>query len=209
MATIIATNSGGGDYAPMESGMYVSRCVQMIQIGTITEVINGESKTQHKVRLGFEFPTELKVFKEENGEQPYFLSKEYSLSMHEKATLRQHLETWRGKKFTDDEAKSFDITKLLGVPCTINVVHKEAKTGGRVYAEIGSISPLMKGTICPEAINPIQVLSYDDWNQELFESLPEFLRKKIESSVEFKSIPSDVKEHGVASGAVEEDGLPF
>lgn len=206
---IIATNNGGGDYAPMESGMYVARCVQMIQIGTITEIINGESKTQHKVRLGFEFPTELKVFKEENGEQPYFLSKEYSLSMHEKATLRQHLETWRGKKFADEEAKSFDVTKLIGVPCTINVVHKEAKNGGKVYAEIGSISPLMKGTICPEAINPIQVLSYDSFNRELFESLPEFLRKKIESSVEYKALGSEVKDDGVASGAVEEDGLPF
>ena len=206
---IIATNNGGGDYAPMESGMYVARCVQMIQIGTITEIINGESKTQHKVRLGFEFPTELKVFKEENGEQPYFLSKEYSLSMHEKATLRQHLETWRGKKFTDEEAKSFDVTKLIGVPCTINVVHKEAKNGGKVYAEIGSISPLMKGTICSEAINPIQVLSYDSFNRELFESLPEFLRKKIESSVEYKALGSEVKDSGIASGAVEEGEPPF
>lgn len=182
---IIAKNSGGGDYTPMESGMYVSRCVQMVQIGTITEVINGESKTLHKVRLGFEFPTELKVFKEENGEQPFFLSKEYTLSFHEKATLRQHLETWRGKKFTDIEAKSFDITKLLNVPCTINVVHKESKTG-KVYAEIGSISPLMKGTLCPEQINPTQVLSYDNFDNTLFESLPEFLRKKIESSTEYK-----------------------
>jgi len=107
------------------------------------------------------------------------------LLFHEKATLRQHLETWRGKKFTDLEAKSFDITKLLNVPCTINVVHKESKTG-KVYAEIGSISPLMKGTLCPEQINPTQVLSYDNFDNTLFESLPEFLRKKIESSTEYK-----------------------
>lgn len=186
--SIIAENKGGGDYAPMESGMYVARCVQMIQIGTITELINGEQKTLHKVRLGFEFPTELKVFKEENGEQPYFLSKEYTLSFHEKATLRQHLETWRGKKFTDEESKRFDVTKLIGVPCTINVVHKEAKNGGKIYAEIGSISPLMKGTLCPEPINPIQVLSYDNFDTELFNSLPEFLRKKIESSIEYNKL---------------------
>jgi len=184
---IIAKNSGGGDYAPMESGMYVARCVQMIQIGTITEIINGETKTHHKVRLGFEFPTETKVFKEENGEQPYFLSKEYTLSFHEKATLRQHLETWRGKKFTEEEAKSFDITRLIGVPCTINVVHKESKTA-KVYAEIGSISPLMKGTACLEQVNPTQVLSYDDFNWDLFNSLPDFLKKKIESSNEYKEM---------------------
>ena len=187
---IVATNSGGGDYAPMDAGMYVSRCVQMIQIGTVTETIDGKEKTMHKVRFGFEFPTELKVFKEENGEQPFFLSKEYTLSMHEKATLRQHLETWRGKKFSEEEAQSFDVTKLIGVPCTINVIHKTGKSNGKTYAEIGSISPLMKGTLCPDQINPTQVLSYDNFDVALFESLPEFLRKKIESSKEYKELGS-------------------
>jgi len=206
---IIAKNNGGGDYTPMESGMYVARCVQMVQIGTITELINGESKTLHKVRLGFEFPTELKIFKEENGEQPFFLSKEYTLSFHEKATLRQHLETWRGKKFTDLEAKSFDITKLLNVPCTINVVHKESKIG-KVYAEIGSISPLMKGTLCPEQINPTEVLSYDNFDNTLFESLPEFLRKKIESSVEYQELANSraLENNKTAPVSTSED-IPF
>lgn len=205
---IIAKNSGGGDYAPMDSGMYVARCVQMLQIGTITETIEGKEKSLHKVRLGFEFPTELKVFKEEKGEQPYFLSKDYTLSFHEKATLRQHLETWRGKKFTDDEAASFDITKLLGVPCTINVVHKIGKSNGKTYAEIGSISPLMKGTLCPEAINPIQVLSYDNFDYELFESLPDFIKDKIKSSEEYKALkhPHIVNDE---SGDDESSELPF
>lgn len=188
---IIAKNNGG-DYAPMESGVYVGRCVQMLQIGTVTEIINGESKTAHKVILGFEFPTEKKVFKEENGEQPFFLRKEYTLSFHEKSTLRKHLETWRGKEFSDTEARSFDITKLLNVPCTINVVHKQSKTG-KVYAEIGSISPLMKGTICPEQINPSQVLSFDSFDNALFESLPEYLRKKIESSEEYEEMNNKLK----------------
>jgi hypothetical protein len=185
---IYAESKGGGDYTPMESGVYVARCVQLIQVGTITESINGEEKTQHKVRFGFEFPLEKKIFKEENGEQPYFLSKEYSLYMHEKATLRKDLENWRSKKFTEEEAKKFDVTKLIGVPCTINVVHKTGKSNGRVYAEIGSISPLMKGTVCPDAINPIQILSYDSFDIDLFNSFPEFLRKKIESSVEYKAM---------------------
>jgi hypothetical protein len=182
---IIAKNTGGGDYAPMEAGMYVGRCVQMIQVGTISEVIEGKEKKMHKVRLGFEFPTELKVFKEENGEQPFMLSKDYTLSFHEKATLRNHLETWRGKKFTEEEASSFDITKLISVPCMVNVVHKISKGNGKTYAEIGSISPLMKGMICPPQKNESLILSYDDFNYDLFNSLPEFLRKKIESSEEY------------------------
>ena len=206
---IYAESNGSGNYTPMEAGVYVARCTQLIQIGSVTEEINGESKTLHKVRFGFEFPEEKKVFKEENGEQPYFLSKEYTLSMHEKATLRAHLSQWRGKAFTDEEAKKFDITKLLGVPCTINVVHKTGKANGKTYAEIGSISPLMKGTVCPDAINPIQVLSYDDWNQELFESLPEFLRKKIESTPEFQALGKVEKVPQVEESVDESQELPF
>jgi hypothetical protein len=206
---IYAESKGGGDYTPMESGVYVARCVQLIQIGTITENINGEDKTQHKVRFGFEFPSEKKVFREENGEQPYFLSKEYSLSMHEKATLRKDLEGWRSKKFTEEEAKKFDVTNLIGVPCTINVVHKVGKSNGKTYAEIGSISPLMKGTLCPEQINPTQVLSYDNFDVALFESLPEFLRKKIESSKEYKELGTTSIQQKEVSNKEGEDDLPF
>ena len=67
---IYAESNGSGNYTPMEAGVYVARCTQLIQIGSVTEEINGESKTLHKVRFGFEFPEEKKVFKEENGEQP-------------------------------------------------------------------------------------------------------------------------------------------
>lgn len=188
MASIVATNNGGGDFAPMDAGMYVARCVQMIQIGTVTEMIQGKEKTLHKVRFGFEFPTELKVFKEENGEQPFFLSKEYTLSMHEKATLRLHLETWRGKKFTEEESKSFDVTRLLKVPCMINVVHKVSDKTGKTFAEIGSISPLMKGMVCPEQINKTSLLCYDEFDHELFETLPDFLKDKIRKSSEYQAM---------------------
>jgi hypothetical protein len=45
------------------------------------------------------------------------ISKEFTLSMHEKSTLRQFLESWRGKAFTEKEALSFDVTALIGKPC--------------------------------------------------------------------------------------------
>ena len=116
------------------------------------------------------------------------MGKDYTLSFHEKATLRQHLETWRGKKFSDDEAKRFDVTKLISVPCMINVMHKASKKTGAIFAEIGSISPMVKGMVCPDQINPTQVLSYDSFNWEIFEALPKFIKEKVESSVEFKTL---------------------
>jgi len=84
------------------------------------------------------FRLEMKVFKEENGPQPMVLSKDFTLSMHEKSTLRKFLGDWRGKAFTDEEAKSFDITKLLGAECQISVSHQVSDKDGKTYANVKS-----------------------------------------------------------------------
>ena len=203
----IYAESTGTSFSPMEAGAYAARCYSMIQIGTVKETYKGEEKLQHKVRLTFEFPTEKKVFKEENGEQPYVISKEFTLSMHEKATLRKFLESWRGKNFSEEEAKRFDITVLLGKQCLINVVHHTNEKGD-TYAQIASVSPIPKGMTCPEQINPSVVLSYDNFDESVFEALPDFLKEKIRSSKEYRAIanPQEVQTHVVAADT---DDLPF
>jgi hypothetical protein len=74
---------------------------------------DGSPVEQRKIRLTFELPTELKVFDEEKGEQPTVLGKKYTLSLSEKAFLRKDLESRRGKQFTEEEMKGFDIAKLV------------------------------------------------------------------------------------------------
>lgn len=184
---IIASNSGTFEKELLAAGLYASRCYAMVHIGTVEEEILGEKKVLNKVRLTFELPTELRVFKEENGEQPMVFSREFTLSMHEKSGLRAFLKNWRGKDFTEAEAASFDVTKLLGVPGMINIIHKDSKKGN-TYAEIGSISPMPKGMICPDQINPTQELSYDNFNWDLFEKQPDFIKDKMRKSLEFAKL---------------------
>lgn len=189
MTPIIATSNGNSsNFEPCPAGNHVARCYSMVHIGTIDDTYLGEAHTANKVRISFEFPTEKRVFKEESGEQPYALSKEFTLSMHEKSNLRKVLEGWRGKAFTEDEAKAFDITKLLGVPCLVNVIHKEKKDGTGVRAEIASISALPKGFTCPEQINPSVVFTVNDFNWDIFETFPEWIKEKIRSSREYKAM---------------------
>lgn len=183
---ITATSEGSGNFQPIESGTYPARCYSMIHIGTIEEEFNGEKKRQNKVRISWELPTELKEFKEGDGEKPYVMSKEFTLSLHEKSTLRAFLKSWRGKDFTDDEAKAFDITKLLGVPCMISIGHTEKN--GKTYANVNSVSPLLKGYAMPSQINPNFELNYDDFTLDAFNKLPEFLREKMKRSEEFSKI---------------------
>ena len=207
MSAIYATTSGGSDrdFTPVPDGNHIARCYQMVHIGTVEEVILGETKRLNKVRLVFELPYETKVFKAENGEQPYSIGKDYTLSMHEKSNLRRDLKGWRGKDFTEAEAASFDITVLIGKTCSINVVHKTSKSG-KVYAEIASIAPLPKGTQCPPQVNPSLVFGYNPFDPQVYEQLPEWLRNKIATSEEFaRAIQPDVH----TSAGSDHDDLPF
>ena len=46
-------------------GTHIARVIGLINIGTIKEEYMGELKEQQKIRLTFELPEELHVFKEE------------------------------------------------------------------------------------------------------------------------------------------------
>jgi hypothetical protein len=194
------------------AGNYAATCYQMIHIGTVTEFILGEQKVLNKVRIGWELPTELRVFNEEKGEQPLVISEEFTLSMHEKSKLRKFLASWRGKDFTEDEAKCFDVTKLIGKPCMLNIIHRPSKKDPSViYAVIGSISPLPKGYPMPPQINETFILDYDNFDVAKFESLPDFVKNKMRDSLEYAKVtqPGHIEATPVVDSINPEDDLPF
>ena len=48
----------------------------------------------------------------------------------------------------------------------------------------------MKGMNIPEAINPLVYFTIEDFDQSIYDSLPEFLRNKIAESKEYKALQS-------------------
>jgi len=209
MEIIAKSNGSGNGYDPVPAGNYVARCFSMVHIGTVPEEYQGEVKMQNKVRITWELPTETKVFKEENGEQPYVLSKEFTLSMHEKSTLRKWLESWRGKAFTQAESDGFDVAKLIYAPCMLNVIHKEKKDG-QIRADIASVSAMPKGLECPKAINLPVLFSVNEFDQKVFDTFPDFLKDKIRSSKEYKAMQQpNATETPAAPQNEPEDDLPF
>lgn len=184
---IPAKNSGGGsDFELVPAGTYLARCVSMIHIGTIQDSYQGNDIESEKVYIMWELPTE--TFETDNGETKCrLIGKEYTLSMNEKANLRKHLESWRGKAFTEEESSEFDVTKLLGVPCQMNIIHKKSKAGND-YTDITAIMPVMKGTKAPAQINPSFEFGYHPFDLEAFNATPEWLRKKIVTSKEYQEV---------------------
>ena len=203
---MIIAKTSGTSFELVPVGNHVARCYAMVEIGTVTDEYMGAPKSLHKVRVSWELPHKKKIFNPEKGEQPFSIHKEYTLSMHEKSNLRQDLESWRGKAFTEEEAKAFDVTKLLGKECMINIIHNVSRTGN-AYAQIASITPVPEGMVCPPQINPTFVLSYSEWEQKKFDLLPEWIRKKMEDTPQYKSLfsgGSDVK-----ADITSDDDIPF
>lgn len=119
------------NYEPAPEGLYQAVCVDVIDLGQQTS----QYGTQHKVELRWQL--------EDTNEKGYRfeLRKRYTLSLHEKAALRKDLQSWRGRKFTDEELAGFDLEKLLGVNAQLQVIHNIVDDG-RIFANIQAIVPV-------------------------------------------------------------------
>jgi hypothetical protein len=166
---------------------HIARVYQIVELGTHTEEIQGESKTRRLIRLGFELPEATCVFAEGEEARPFVVSKEYSFSMHKKSSLRPVVEAIRGKFKDDGEANDFNLQDLIGAGCFITVEQKQAKGSGNKYANISGIAKLPKTTEVPAAINKPVVYHTSQGKGGAFESLPDFLKEQIITSPEFKA----------------------
>lgn len=171
----------------LEANSYVARCYSFIDLGTHQNAKytnkDWNPVEQRKIRLTFELPTEMKVFDEAKWEQSVVLGKKYTLSLSEKAFLRKDLESRRGKPFTENELKWFDLVSIVWVACILSVWTNEYD--GNTYNQINSISPLMKWQTVDKQINPTLIFDLDNYTIEQFNELPKFVRKEISLSVEW------------------------
>ena len=173
-------------------GTHVARVISIIEIGT--EKTNfGDSK---KVLITWELPTEVHKFKEEEGEKPFVVSSKYTLSLHKKSKLRPIVEGIL-TSLTDDEASNFDLDEILGKECLVNVEYSE---DGQ-WANVKSTSKLIKGMVCPKAINPLKSLSFEKWSQEVYDSLYPSLKERIAKSPEYRKMNGE--------DVVNESEIPF
>jgi hypothetical protein len=185
--SLVATNTGK-TFTPAPAGTHVSICVQVIDLGTQTSKFykvekgpkKGEPQQAHKVLIGWELCNE----NNDDGE-PFLLWKRYTLSLNEKATLRLHLESWRGKKFTAEELEGFHLKNIVGKPCMLNVVHTE--TDGNTYANVSGVVAVPKGMEVPSQFHEAVVFDIEEWDQGTFDSFNDNLKNTILESLEAKA----------------------
>ncbi len=196
----------GGTFHQAPPGTHIARCFKIIDIGTQHGEYQGKPTAAPKIIIAWEIPGEL--VETQDGPKPVMASKFYTNSLNEKANLRHDLESWRGKAFTADELKRFDLTKLLGIPCLLTIIE-----GEKGKTKINSVAGLAKGMTCPAQCNQTETFFIDEWNEAQFNEMSDGLKKLIMASDEYKARST----HPVNAGGPEfdpdnkefDDGIPF
>lgn len=203
MSTYASDTGGGGNYDPVPEGSHIAVCDMFVDLG----MQDSRFGAKHKIYLRWQIPN-LTVEYEKDGVKtvaPMTIGATYTLSLAEKSNLRPMLQSWRGRAFTADELKKFDVTTVLGAPCMITVTH-EPKDGGGVYANVGVVAKLPPGVPAPKMEG--EALIYDADNLGTFDKLRPWLQDKIRNAIQPEE---EIPEQRGAAAFVDDlnDDVPF
>jgi hypothetical protein len=135
------------EYTPAPEGLLQAVCVDVVDLG-VQDTPWGQ---KHKCRIWWQ----VEEINPDTGKR-HTLRKDYTVSLHEKAGLRKDLETWRSRKFSEEELSGFDLEKLLGVNCQLQVVHT-LSDDGRTFANVQAIVGVNKNMVLIRAQDYVRV----------------------------------------------------
>jgi len=176
-----------GKYEAIPTGVRLAVCVNVFDIGWHPGF---EGRLQRKVVILWELAD-----RKQDGSR-FQVTKSYTASLGEKANLLRDLESWRGSAFTEDELKRFDLEKLIGAPCQLNLVDK-IRQDGRKFAEIVGVMRLSRGQA------PLDIETGADY-------IPEWVKKEIASQQPAPAHEDSVSpQDAPASEPLFNDDIPF
>lgn len=185
-------NSSGFKLPP--EGTHTAICDMVVDLGQQ----EGPYGIKHQLYIRWELPDE------RIGSEPMTIGKFYTNSLHEMAVLRHDLEGWRGRAFTAEELKGFDIFKLLGVGCQITIVYGP-RANGQPGAKVSSVVGWPKGM--PKKAAEIGILRYSEDEPEQLPDLPQFIKNILDKRV--KPLPLPTPEAVERTVADLDDSVPF
>lgn len=163
---------------PVEPGVYIGICVGVIDLGE--QYSETFKKYSNDVKIVWELAGETV---EVDGEQkPRQLSKDFAIATNKKGKLRAFLSSWNGKQYSDEEFAELELFDQLGKACQLNVVLND--TGE--YANIDNLMPLPKGVPVPTTATPFIQWDMNNWDDEIFKSLPDWVQEKIKKSTQYQ-----------------------
>lgn len=195
------------EYESPLPGTHIGIAYKVLDLGTQKNDYPGsDGKSRRQVFIDFELPESRKL----DG-HPMTIGKFYTYSSHEKATLRLHLESWRTKRFNDEEIVKFDLFSVIGKPCLLNIIEKES--GGVKIGGIGSMPAALKAAKYQAEGVPVKLwLTTELFNQAAFDGLTDGMKEIIKKSPEYHELQavnlSDAAEPSQPSAEINDD-IPF
>jgi len=180
----------------LDPGVYPAVCSMVLDLGTQYNATY--NKSEPMVRLVWEIAGE--TVKIEGQELPRLIFKDYTAYLCDRSNLFKALTSWRGKPFTPEELKNFDLANLLGACCLLQLIHKTSQRDN-VYAAVENIMALPKGTA---KLKPSKTVRFDLDDPEtyvVFETLPRYTQEKIAEAEEFGKTGLTLPERPVRGAA--------
>lgn len=176
------------------TGAHLARCYGLVDLGTHTTDGRFGKKTNRKIRFSFELPEEKHIFDEKRGPEPLVIHHLTNFTSGPKSQLIKMLTGWRGKVFTPQELEDFDLKKVLGKACLLNVVHNEKD--GVIYANIENVTPVPAKwrDQMPSPINRQVYYETEMGENDIFKNFPDWLQKLISECEEWNEKPKAVAE---------------
>lgn len=211
----------GGNFERCPPGLHLARCYQIIDLGTQRNEFKGQVKFLPQVRIGWEIhgTNDNGVPIKMSDGRPFAVFKTYTHSWSDKATLRLHLQSWRGKPFTQEEMRRFDLENILGAWCMLNLIETSNATGDKFtnIDKVVPVPPVIKQSGLPEGVNKTMVFYLQEPDMTVFDSLSEKLKGLIMASPEWekmnkKSNPineANAQAQVAAAEDIDDDSIPF
>lgn len=210
--SMIAKSEGNSNIKRLEDGVYTAISSMLIDIGIQKSEKYG--KSSRKVIIVWNIENE---FVEVNGEKlPRVMSKEYTMSLGDKSTLRKDLQAWRGKQFTQEELEGFDLKNILNKGCQLQILNSE--NNGKTYTNIVSIMALPKGITLNTLEKTIVFDTYDNTTWDNFTQIPSWMQDRIKQCENISETGLDqfikqyeeLKQSGESANTInQKDDLPF
>lgn len=168
------------NFTPVSEGLHQAVCIGLYDVGE--QYSEQFGKSSEKVIIQWELLDE--TLEIDGKEVRRTICNTYTKSFNEKSNLRKTLKSWRGREFTPEELKAFDLRNILGVPCQLQITHSIRNE--KVYANIDSVVSYPKAMPKPVPENELFAFDLDDadWQQDLAK-LPEWIQNMVKASANY------------------------
>jgi len=204
------------EFERVNPGLHLARCYRVIDLGTQKTNYKGQMKMTRQVMISWEI-----LGSDDTGQpirmkdgRPFMISRNFTLSWAESSNLRASLQSWRGRPFSQEERRRFDLKNILGAWCMLNVIEKTAE-GDKTYSRVENITPvpgMIKQAGLPQPVNEAQMFTLQSPDWGVFEKLGQGIKNKIMASPEYakaKAPKSDYDDSDFQATPNDEDEMPF